>query len=87
MVNMMAKLKGVCPACGSKDYTYSEQGKYNKCNKCHFIWDESFQAPVSKRLLNKSGKDEDLSKEDSEGDGLVLFNDPMFPPENFDEEE
>jgi hypothetical protein len=24
--------------------------------------------------------------QDSEGDGLMLFDDPMFPPEDFDDE-
>jgi hypothetical protein len=29
---------------------------------------------------------EDLAQEDSEGDGLILFDDPMFPADPEDEE-
>lgn len=29
---------------------------------------------------------EDLGLEDSEGDGLMLFDDPMFPPDPDDED-
>jgi hypothetical protein len=29
----------------------------------------------------KQEPEEDLSIEDSEGDGLILFDDPMFPPD------
>lgn len=40
MVNQMKP--DVCPACGSKRYEYVEQGKYYKCKKCGFVWDDSF---------------------------------------------
>jgi hypothetical protein len=31
-------------------------------------------------------EEEDLGQEDSEGDGLMLFDDPMFPPDPDDED-
>jgi len=38
------------------------------------------------KLSANNDQEDDLSREDSEGDGL-FFGDPMFPPENFDEDE
>jgi hypothetical protein len=32
-----------------------------------------------------SENDESLSIEDSEGDGLILFDDTLFPPESFED--
>jgi ribosomal protein L37AE/L43A len=45
-------LQQVCPACGSKDYEHSDQGNYNKCRQCKFIWDESFHIPSSAIVQN-----------------------------------
>lgn len=87
------KLKNdVCPRCGSKSYTYSEEAKYFKCNRCGFVWDDSFKINQS-AIINESNKrtilnddEEGLSREDSEGDGLMGGAGIMFPPEDFDEE-
>jgi hypothetical protein len=35
----------------------------------------------------KLGKEEGLNTEDSEGDGLILFDDVLFPPESFNAQE
>jgi hypothetical protein len=45
-------------------------------------------ADTTKKLPNREEDDqvEKDSREDSEGDGLMLFDDPMFPPE-FDEDD
>jgi len=84
----------VCPACGSRNYEYNEQGKYYKCKRCNFVWDESFEINANQRIneankriiLNDDEEDDELSHEDSEGDGLMGGAGIMFPPEDFDEE-
>ena len=45
---------------------------------------QTYQEPPTNRTDNELEKD---SIEDSEGDGLMLFDDPLFPPEFNDEEE
>jgi hypothetical protein len=37
-------------------------------------------------VVQENEQDKEDSREDSEGDGLMLFDDPMFPPE-FDDED
>ena len=44
---------------------------------------QTYQEPSTNSADNELEKD---SIEDSEGDGLMLFDDPMFPPE-FDDED
>ena len=36
--------------------------------------------------IEEEAETEDLAQEDSEGDGLMLFDDPMFPADAEDEE-
>jgi uncharacterized Zn finger protein len=72
----------VCPACGSKRYEYVEQGKYYKCHKCGFIWDESFDIkvriphrPVIAGMPDKEDRsvynEEEEVGADEEEDGIV----------------
>jgi len=68
------QLQQVCPACGSKDYEHSDQGNYNKCRKCKFIWDESFHVSTStikeniKRCKTKDGEPRSVYNEEEEMD-------------------
>lgn len=80
MVNTMPKLRTVCPACGSSNYEYIDQGNYNKCRICSFIWDESFQSkPVQKDIQKiKAVKkqrsvynEEEEMDEEIEDDGII----------------
>ena len=47
-----------------------------------------WQQPQPQAMIATEAKTEteDLAQEDSEGDGLMLFDDPMFPPDPEDEE-
>lgn len=77
-----------CPKCHSDeiaDYLTQNEGYegYLVCLKCYYLWKPKIQ--VKPRPQPRSTIDEDI-REDSEGDGLMLFDDPMFPPEDLDED-
>lgn len=39
------------------------------------------------KAISDDKEDAELSREDSEFDGEMLFDDPLFPPESFDDDE
>ena len=79
-----------CSWCGSENVRKArigdEQRKAKNTYKCldckrFFYYDPDER---KRQVKPKQEPEEDLSVEDSEGDGLMLFDDPMFPPDEDD---
>ena len=79
-----------CPRCGSENVRKARVGDEQrearntyKCLDCRRFFYYDPDKP-KRQVKPKQEHEEDLSVEDSEGDGLMLFDDPMFPPDEDD---
>ena len=79
-----------CPTCGSENVRRARIGDEQrearntyKCLDCRRFFYYNPKKP-KRQVKPKQEHEEDLSVEDSEGDGLMLFDDPMFPPDEDD---
>jgi len=74
--------KDVCPACGSKDYEYSVQGKYYKCKKCGFVWDESLIVQINNPMPSDWRASELPEDKEDEPKHDVTYGEDTFEQED-----